>query len=113
MINLIVRAQEAIDPDPITSPTGYSGEGGLGNLLTNVATTVVMAAGILLFGMLIFGGITWLTAQGNEDQVEKAQRIISNAVIGLVIVIAAFFITQILGSALGFGNILNISVPQP
>jgi cytochrome bd-type quinol oxidase subunit 2 len=112
VINFIVRAQEAIDPDPVTNPTGY-GDTGLGDLLTNVGTTAAMAAGILLFGMLLFGGITWLTAQGNEDQVEKAQRIISNAVIGLVIVIAAFFITQILGSALGFGNIFDLVFPKP
>lgn len=112
MINFIVKAA-TFKPEPIENPTGYSGEDALGNLLTNVATTIATAAGILLFAMLIYGGITWLTAAGNEDQTEKAQKIISSAIIGLVIVVTAYFITELLGSVLGFGSIFDLSFPQP
>ncbi len=112
MINFIVKAA-TFKPEPIENPTGYSGEGALGNLLTNITTTIAIVAGVLLFGMFIYGGITWLTAAGNEDQTEKAQKILSSAVVGLVIVVAAYFITEILGSALGFGSIFDLNFPQP
>ncbi len=98
----------------IKNPTGYSeSPSSLGSLLTNVGTTIAIIAGILLFGMFIYAGIIWLTAQGNEDQVEKAQKILSNAVVGLVIVVAAYFITEILGAVLGFGSIFHLVIPSP
>ncbi|MEA2020226.1 MAG: pilin [Patescibacteria group bacterium] len=98
----------------IKNPTEYGDDTtALGNLITNAASSIVMIAGVLLFGMLIFGGFLWLTAQGDEDQVEKAQKVLSSAVIGLVIVVAAFFITQILGTVLGFGSIFELEFPTP
>lgn len=107
-----VNASE-FKPGEVVNPTQYQGTEGLGSLLTNVVTTIAMVAGVLLLGFFIYGGITWLTAQGNEDQVEKAQKILSNAVIGLVIVAVAFFLTEIIGTILGFGNIFNIEIPGP
>ncbi|MEK7538198.1 MAG: hypothetical protein AAB619_04480, partial [Patescibacteria group bacterium] len=42
--------------------------------------------------MIIYGGFTWLTAAGNEENVEKAKRIISAAVIGLIVILLAWAI---------------------
>jgi hypothetical protein len=36
----------------------------------------------------------WLTAGGNTDQTEKARTLITNATIGIVIVFAAYLITN-------------------
>ncbi len=84
---------------------------GLGEVLNNVISFATYIAGIALLGYLIYGGFSWITAAGNEERVEKAQKTISNAVIGLVIVVAAIIITQILGNVLGFENILKPTFP--
>ncbi len=40
--------------------------------------------------MIIFGGFIWLTAAGNEEKVERAKKVISAAVIGLIIVLLSW-----------------------
>ena len=54
--------------------------------------------------LIIYGGILWMTAMGKENQVEKAKNIIIQAVIGLVIVLAAYAITSFIGNQLTGSN---------
>ena len=56
--------------------------------------------GVLFFGLVIYGGLLWMTARGNEQQVEKAKDLIVAAIIGLVIVLAAYAITSYIGGSL-------------
>jgi len=65
-------------------------------LLNNVATIIQVVLGLLgtIFVILmIYAGILWMTAGGNDTQVKKAQNIIQRAVIGLIIVVLAYAIT--------------------
>ncbi|MFB6225847.1 MAG: hypothetical protein ABEJ02_00680 [Candidatus Paceibacteria bacterium] len=50
--------------------------------------------GIIFTVLMVYGGFLWMTARGNEDQVDKAQRIITAAVIGLIIAVGAFSISD-------------------
>ena len=50
--------------------------------------------GIIFLGLIIFGGIGWLTAAGNEEKITKAKGLMSNALIGLIIIIAAYTIAN-------------------
>lgn len=67
--------------------------------LATIAGTIVSAAlgflGILFIVLIIYGGFLWMTDQGNEEQVAKAKTIIKNAVIGLILIIAAYGIYSI------------------
>lgn len=49
--------------------------------------------GVLFLGFMVYAGWLWLTAGGNEEQVSKAKNLIRQAVIGLVIAVAAYGIT--------------------
>jgi len=59
---------------------------------------VLSFIGVLFLILIIYGGISWMTAGGNEQNVEKAKTIIINAVIGLLIVIFAYTITSFIGN---------------
>lgn len=68
---------------------------GLGNadLKKTVLNILQLVLGLLTFVavvMVILGGFTWLTAAGNEEKVDRAKKIISAAVIGLIIVLLAW-----------------------
>ncbi|MFA5163678.1 MAG: pilin [Patescibacteria group bacterium] len=63
------------------------------NIVQPIITAVLSLIGVLFLGLAIFGGIKWMTAKGNEKQVNEAQMIITNAIIGLVVVAAAYAIT--------------------
>lgn len=57
--------------------------------------------GVVFMILIIYGGILWMTARGNEQQVEKAKELIYSAVIGLVIVLSAYAITYYVGGIFG------------
>lgn len=81
---------------------GYEPSGtGLNALISNIIGAATAVAGIAMLGYLIFGAISWLTAGGNEERIEKAQKSITNAVIGLVLVILATSIAAIIGVLTG------------
>ncbi len=53
--------------------------------------------------LVLHGGFLWMTAQGNEEQVTKAQTEIKNAVIGLVVILLAYSITVFVTNYLARG----------
>lgn len=63
-----------------------------------VAGKIIQGAIVLIgviFGILmVYGGYLWMIARGNEEYVKKAIGIIQTAVIGFVIVVAAYAITN-------------------
>lgn len=59
-------------------------------VITLLIKAVLGLLGIVFLVLIIYAGILWLTAAGNEDRVKKAQGILKNAVIGIFIVIAAY-----------------------
>jgi len=69
--------------------------------------SVVTLGGVAFIIFLIWGGIEWLTAGGDKGRVETAQKMISNALIGLVVLVASYAI------ALFFQNALKINILAP
>ncbi|NCU44209.1 hypothetical protein EOM71_00835 [Candidatus Falkowbacteria bacterium] len=66
------------------------------NALTTVSsfiTIVLGLVGVIFLALIIYGGFLWMTAAGNEKQVETAKSIISRAAIGLIIIVLAYAIT--------------------
>ncbi len=53
---------------------------------------VLSLLGIAFLGYMIYAGLTWMTAQGNEQKVTKAKSMITESIVGLIIVIAAYAI---------------------
>ncbi|MBI4457696.1 hypothetical protein HY633_01905 [Candidatus Uhrbacteria bacterium] len=58
--------------------------------------------GTIFVVLMIYAGYLYMTAQGNEDQVEQAKSLIKNAVIGMVIVFLAFAITEFVITQVAF-----------
>lgn len=50
--------------------------------------------GVIFFALMIWGGILWMTARGNTEQVTKAQDLIKSAVIGIAIVFLSYVLTN-------------------
>ncbi|MCF6276281.1 MAG: hypothetical protein L3J07_00355 [Candidatus Magasanikbacteria bacterium] len=56
--------------------------------------------GIIALSIIIYGGFTIMTSAGNEEKVATGKKILVNAVIGLVIILSSFAITQFVLSSL-------------
>lgn len=49
----------------------------------------------VVFGLLvIYGGYLWMTARGNEEQVKKSIGILQTALIGFIVVVGAYALTD-------------------
>lgn len=59
---------------------------------------VLSFVGALFLVLMIYAGILWMTAQGNDQQVTKAKGLLINAVVGMIIVFAAYAITTFLAN---------------
>ncbi len=66
------------------------GTSDLKQTVVNILNLVLGLLSLIAVIMIIIGGFTWLTAGGNEEKVDKAKKIISAAVIGLIIVLLAW-----------------------
>ena len=67
-----------------------SKQDGLSNILKNATNIVLFIAGALAVIMIIYGSIRFMTAHGNEKQVESARLIVTYSVIGLIIALLAY-----------------------
>ncbi len=56
--------------------------------------------GTIFFILVVWSGLTWMTAGGNEESIKKAQSILKTAIIGLIIVLSAYAITRFIGTSL-------------
>lgn len=63
-----------------------------------IVGVVLSFVGVLFLILMIYAGITWMTAQGNDQQVAKAKSLLVNSIIGLIIVFAAYAITTFIGN---------------
>lgn len=81
---------------------GLSATAGAAKLISSrtppeIAGQVIGAAlslvGVMFFVLMIYSGITWMMARGNEEQTKQALRTIVAAIIGLIIVLASYAIT--------------------
>ncbi len=74
------------------------GETGIVNILVNVAETLTFIAGGVAVLFLVYGGFLFIVDPGGSGAgATKGKTIIFNALIGLVICVAAFTIVNILG----------------
>jgi hypothetical protein len=69
-------------------------------IVMNVLTDVFMLAGFVAVGFIIYGGYLYIISHGSSEQIVKAKKTITNAIIGLVIAILATAIVSTLTSVL-------------
>lgn len=65
----------------------------IGSVVGLVVSAILALMGLIFLILIIYGGITWMTAEGDEGKISKARGTIFHAVIGLIIVLSAYAIT--------------------
>ncbi|MDP3985169.1 MAG: IPT/TIG domain-containing protein, partial [bacterium] len=63
-------------------------------IIAGIIRTALGLLGIVTLIFILYGGFMWMTAGGETDKIDKAKRMLMNAVIGLVIILTSFAITQ-------------------
>lgn len=96
------RFNDIFCPNGSLTPTGCSPSSSaatnitLGLVVGRVALYVIAISGTIFLVKLIMAGYTYLTSAGDQNMVQNATKEITNSLIGLVIVVAAYFVIQVL-----------------
>ncbi|MCH7759518.1 hypothetical protein IID20_04125 [Patescibacteria group bacterium] len=102
-VPLMVAAQDLGNGflENLGTEAGY-GDASLPEVIGNVIKILLSLLGLIAVVLLIAGGFIWMTSGGNEEKIKKAKQLMGAAIIGLIIVIAAYAIaTFVIGQLVG------------
>lgn len=93
---------DAFSKDTLAPVAGksFNTETSLNQIIATVIQSFLGLLGLIFIVLIIYSGIVWMTAEGDESRVEKAQANLRNAVIGLIIVLSAYAISYFVINAL-------------
>lgn len=69
-------------------------------LITYVINWVLSITGLVAVLFMIIGGYWYLLSGGNEETAEKGKKTLTNAIIGIVIIILSFAIVRVISNLL-------------
>jgi hypothetical protein len=62
--------------------------------IANVIKIALSFLGIVAVIIVLWGGVLWMTAAGNSEKVDQAKKVLFSGLIGLIIILSAFAVTQ-------------------
>lgn len=87
--------------DKVVQNFGGSGTNGVSLIISKLLPFIYAGAGLYLLVLLILGGITLMTAAGDQGKMKQGYGQITAGLIGFVIIFVSYFIAQIVQIALG------------
>jgi hypothetical protein len=112
MLTLLAQIRNPVLPAGMGGVAGDDGGVALAVTMGNLYQTVVVVGGLALFLYMAWGGINWILASGDKGKIEDAKNKLTNAVIGMGILVAVIAIVNLLTAVFGF-DILNPTIPEP
>ena len=94
----------AVDATGGALPTSIKGASNIVELAGVIVNVALSLIGIFFFILMLYAGITWMKAMGSSEDVTKAKDMITQAIIGLVIIMAAYAISNFVFSSLAAGG---------
>lgn len=82
----------------------------LPGIISGLIRGALVVAAVVFFFILVIGGIRWIASGGDKAATEGARNQITAALVGLVIVFAAWAILELIRVFFGV-NIFNLSLP--
>jgi hypothetical protein len=74
------------------------------NIVPKVINIILFISGTLAVFYLMFSGFQYITSAGNPDKIKNSRQGIINAIIGIVIIMSAYFLIRF---ATSIGNTVN------
>lgn len=86
----------------VTGVLGSEGSKSIPQMLGSMVGTALSLVSVLFFGLVVYGGFTWMVSRGDEADSKQALNIIFGAITGILVVLASYTIVSfVLESAKG------------
>ena len=73
---------------------------GLMTMIGNIIRIVLTLLGVVVLVLVVYAGFLWMTAGGDTEKVKTAKTMLTNAIIGLALILAAYAISDFVVSKL-------------
>jgi len=83
----------------------------ISGIISGAISLVLIVVALVFFFILVFGGLKWVTSGGDEKKVTEARAQLTNALIGLAIVFAAWAIMKLIGTVFGIDILGGLVIP--
>ena len=93
----------------IANASGVSGSASVESLTGSIIKGILSLSGLIFLILMVYAGMLWMTARGDEGKVDTSKEIIQAAVIGLAITVSAYAITLFVTSR--FTNTAPVTPP--
>lgn len=80
------------------------GEGSLRAIVKTILNFFLSFLGLLAVIMVIYGGFLYVGSAGNEENVNKAKKILLYAAIGIIVIVVSFAVVNTLLTSVGTGT---------
>lgn len=100
------NSRNSVLPGDILLPTGYSQS--IGQLISFILRVVIIVAILLCLLAFITAGIEWITSGGDKGKTDGARQRIIAALVGIVILSAAYALTLLVAYILGFDSFEDV-----
>ena len=108
----LLAAGETINLQPEQGSQFYDlGQLTIPEIIPALIQGVVVVAAVIFFVILVIGGIKWIASGGDKAQTEAARNQITAALVGLVIVFAAWAIVALIKVFFGV-DIFSLTIPS-
>ncbi len=81
-------------------------------LFQNVVQAVMALTGVGLFVMLVVGGYHFLLSGGDPKKLEAARGTLTNAIMGIVVIVCAFLIIKTVSLFTGVNKVTEFTIPR-
>jgi hypothetical protein len=81
---------------------GYGEGETLGSIINRLMPYIFAFSGLILLFMIIFSGYQLLTSAGNPEAMQKGKSRLTAALVGFILIFAAFWIYQLIGVIIGY-----------
>ncbi|MCX6726113.1 MAG: hypothetical protein NT052_02250 [Candidatus Shapirobacteria bacterium] len=114
--NIGVSKEGGIIENPVINPaygTGGNGAKIIGSLMSNIFMAMIIIGVIVLVIMIIWSGIAMISAGGEKERIQMAQKRLTYAITGFIILICVFAIASFVGGFLGLDFLKTLNLPFP
>ena len=97
----------------INSLNANNPTGATSSLLQVIISTLLLVASVYFFIYFVLGGISFITSEGDKNNLDLAKNRITYAFIGLFVTLSVYAVTSLVGRIFGIPGLQNFSLDIP
>jgi branched-subunit amino acid transport protein AzlD len=94
----------------VGSPLGFTSTAMLlEKILSNLIGALTIVASLWFIYQILLSALSWISSNGDKQNIQTAQKRLTNSFLGLLVAVAAYSVTALIGRILGMPNIFDVA----